>query len=168
MPTRMDRKCNKPDCFEFGNWAGGYCPAHVRSKVSDRQNRDRHGLETCDPRWLKFISRLKAQGNVLCQSVDEYGMRCTRPTWGFHHILEINVRPDLGLHQENVVGICQPCHNKVEAKPERARYVPTLWKDPGSEGPTPETLVAAGDKVPHEKLGMLWTLMNRRARFPVL
>jgi hypothetical protein len=57
------------------------------------------------------------------------------------------------------------CHNKVEANPERSRFIPTLYRAPMSGDPLPETLVAAGAKVSHEQEALLWTLANRQARF---
>src|SRR2546430_14951898 len=113
MTERPTRKCNKVNCTEVGQWEGGYCPAHAKQQGARRQQ-SRHGFETNDSKWRKFVDVLRGLGNFICQSVDSFGVRCSSPVWGFHHILEVSARPDVAVHPENVVGVCMACHNKAE------------------------------------------------------
>jgi hypothetical protein len=66
--------------------------------------------ELPDRVWQPFKLSLKALGNVFCQRVDANGRRCTRPVYFFHHIIALEQRRDLGVHHENVVGVCASCH----------------------------------------------------------
>ena len=161
MPDRIPRIC-ACGCGELTD-GGSYISGHNRSasRALDKARR----LPTNSTLWTKFKLTLKAHGNAVCQSIDESGYRCTHPVWGFHHIMPAEKYPDLAVHPENVVGVCLTCHNKIEAAPDRSRFVPTMYRPPMSQDPLPLILVMPGEKATKEQETELWTPANRRLRF---
>lgn len=62
--------------------------------------------------WQRFRAWYKAE-HPLCEECLKHG-RVTA-TEDVHHIVPINVRPDLALDQDNVLAVCRACHGKMEA-----------------------------------------------------
>jgi hypothetical protein len=163
MGDRIPRICSC-GCGGLTN-GDSYIAGHNRSSNNRRRDRQANRLPTNSTTWEKCKLYLKNVGNVFCQRVDENGYRCSELVWGFHHILPAEDYPSLATHHENLVGVCLRCHNKVEAAPERSRFVPTLYRTPMSDEPMPHILFRSGEKIPP---GVeLWTPENRRKRFEV-
>lgn len=161
MPQAAPRKCSYGRCPNVGHFNGPYCDEH--RAPSGREHMQRRRVKVPDRPWKLLTDALKGYGNTICSVVDEYGVRCNQPAWGFHHILAAEDRFDVALHQENVVPVCKACHNTVESHPARARYVPSIWNFMG-EGQQ-DIGVLPGATVTPAQEEQLWTLRNRRERF---
>lgn len=162
MAQRIPRKCLRPGCPVIGVFDGSYCDEHRRQNKKDRSA---SRLVTDTPEWLRLRESLMANGNVICAMVDGFGVRCRRPLWGFHHVIEVAARKDLALHQENLVPLCRECHNSVTfGDPTNARYVPTSWSFAGIVAQA-DIGVLPGHKVTDAQAKLLWTLAERTRHF---
>jgi hypothetical protein len=167
-PSRPPRRCMFPGCNELGDWVanGGRCDEHKNQIVRDRQH-GRGAARTYSPAWKQLTAHAKACGNTICQSVDEFDVRCKNPVRAFHHIIPVEMRHDLELDWRNVVGVCQSCHNRVTFNPDaapRERYVPLAWQVMGVVEQEWMELLPGSEATP-EQLKQLWSLEERVAFF---
>lgn len=153
MADRPQRLCTAPGCGEVAA-PGGRCAEHARHGV--RARKEKHGF--FDARWERFRQLLKAQGNVICQRVNE-GRRCIAATYFFHHILEASAFPQFAMDWRNIVGVCRSCHPRPTDK-DQGVYVPTLYRPPMSNEPLAFDVVQPGEVVPANV--ELWCVENRR------
>lgn len=162
MAARIPHRCSYPGCRELIT-DGPRCAEHKAQSSREHIARRRYKID--EGSWKLTKDVLKANGNTICQRVID-GERCRMPVWGFHHVIEVEIREDLAFHQENIVGLCKACHNTVTfGGAEEAIYVPTLWRTPMSDEPMPPITIMPGAMLTREQEEMCWTLANRLALF---
>ena len=71
-------------------------------------------------RWRELVLR---RDMYRCQMCKRFG-RNVEATEA-HHIIPLQVRPDLGRVLSNGVGLCRACHNALE--PRTGEYAPPDW-----------------------------------------
>ncbi len=143
MAERLPRICREPGCCERTRDRSGFCNAHVgknyvtervRAYDKDRKQDPVWKLYNCAD-WRRFTMSLEANGNVICQRIDD-GKRCTQLVEIWHHIVSPRVRPSLMYTASNVVGVCRQHHPITEGEPPENLdrlaeiYVPTVWRPP--------------------------------------
>ena len=169
MPDRIPRKCNAPGCPNFGVYAGGYCPDHLRTHEVGRK---KPKLNIYDARWEQLKKLLRGYGNTVCQRIgpcpgeDRPDVRCTNPVYFFHHIIDAEAYPHLAHDQRHIVGVCKSCHPAPGAG-DQGVYVPTLWRTPMTNEELPAPLCLPGEAVTREQKALLWSLAERRAALGV-
>lgn len=68
-------------------------------------------------RWKRKSEKVKRRDGYMCVRCKRYGK--TVPAAVVHHIKHVDECPELAYVDENLVSLCQACHNK--AHPEKAR-----------------------------------------------
>ena len=117
MPIKPKRLCNHPGCNQFV--AIGYCEQHKpNNKLSHalyKRNRTDHKEEAfySSLTWRK-MRKAKLTMQPLCEQCQQEG-RLTAATI-VHHIEELKQRPELGLQIDNLMSVCDGCHNKIHKK----------------------------------------------------
>ena len=81
--------------------------------------------------WAHKRAAILRRDRYLCRECARYGRRT--PATVVHHILPVEQRPDLRLDLDNLVSLCDPCHNKRH--PEKGG------------GPKEETAPACGVRI---------------------
>ena len=156
MPNRIPKICA---CGCGGETNGDtYLPGHNRKQDNGTDRKAGRNWAA----WERLKDFLKSLCNVICQWVGTDGVRCTKPVYIFHHIIEVSVRPDLELNWQNVVGVCKNHHPTPNAK-DQGQFTPTLYRTPMSDEPLPLIVAAPGQKVPKDLV--LWTRENRLELF---
>jgi len=69
------------------------------------------------PKWKAKSAKIKRRDEYKCVWCARYGK--SRPAVVVHHIKHADEYPELAYMDENLVSLCQACHNK--AHPEKAR-----------------------------------------------
>jgi 5-methylcytosine-specific restriction protein A len=64
-----------------------------------------------DKRW-KAIRKAKFAANPVCEECDSKGI--TTQTDEIHHIVPIEVNPDLAFEWDNLKSLCVECHKKAD------------------------------------------------------
>lgn len=67
-------------------------------------------------RWRRFSKHILKRDKYLCRMCLRYGRKNTATI--VHHIIPLEIRPDLAFDDANVISVCADCHNK--AHPEKA------------------------------------------------
>jgi hypothetical protein len=167
MANRIPRRCLYVDvtngqCREL-TVEGPYCADHKRERARDRKA---SRIVTDTAEWKQLTDHLKGCGNTICSYVDDYDVRCRRPMWGAHHIIDAAARPDLAYDWRNIVPLCHDHHNSVTFSAEKAasaRYVPTAWAVMGIVVQEDIRLMPDATAT-REQIAKLWTLANTVAR----
>lgn len=68
-------------------------------------------------RWLEIRESVLKRDDYLCRNCKRYGKR--RQATTVHHIKHLDKYPELAYDRNNLVSLCDDCHNK--AHPEKAR-----------------------------------------------
>lgn len=68
------------------------------------------------PRWRRKRAAILRRDNYLCQNCKRYGRR--REAVVVHHIKHSDEYPELAFEDDNLVSLCEGCHNKEH--PEKA------------------------------------------------
>lgn len=112
MPNKPQRPCNKPGCRELTT--EGYCPGHKRDvdRYYNKHVRDQKAKEFYNSvEWRRAREAAIARDNGLCQHCLK-DKRIT-PAYMVHHIVSLKEDWSLRLKLDNLVSICNPCHNKI-------------------------------------------------------
>ena len=66
-------------------------------------------------RWTK-VSLLKRGKNPLCEDPfgDHARTNATVQAEEVHHKIPVEERPDLAFHEDNLLSVCRPCHERME------------------------------------------------------
>jgi len=62
-------------------------------------------------KWESKRENVLRRDEYLCQECRRYGR--TTPATTVHHILPLEQRPDLKLNSQNLISLCEQCHNKM-------------------------------------------------------
>ena len=80
-------------------------------------------------KWKAKTKAIKKRDGYKCVWCARYGRN--RPAVVVHHIKHVDEYPELAFDGDNLVSLCQACHNK--AHPEKSRAARSLRHSP----PTP-------------------------------
>ena len=62
-------------------------------------------------KWESKRENVLRRDEYMCRECRRYGM--TTPATTVHHILPLEQRPDLKLNSQNLISLCEQCHNKM-------------------------------------------------------
>lgn len=116
MAMAPGRACRFNGCTAIIH-SGSYCDKHKTQgrRSYDKALDERRGSARqrgYDSRWEHFRRWfLQQPGNQLCARCTEHG----RTTWAdlVHHIKPVRERPDLRLHPDNCMPVCNRCHKII-------------------------------------------------------
>jgi 5-methylcytosine-specific restriction protein A len=98
------------------NRAKVYKPAHVvraRAKIASeaaKTNAERYGYD-----WRVLRNRLLSDpANVLCHKCKQDGY--ITEAVHVHHVVPVRVDPSRRLDWDNLMPLCEPCHNSITAR----------------------------------------------------
>lgn len=69
------------------------------------------------PRWRRLRASVLRRDGYLCRYCLRYGRR--RQATTVHHIEHADEHPELAYNADNLISLCEACHNK--AHPEKAK-----------------------------------------------
>jgi 5-methylcytosine-specific restriction enzyme A len=75
------------------------------------------GFDYTSGAWQRVRKTVLRRDGYCCVWCGRYGRR--RPAAVVHHVKDADEYPELALMPDNLVSLCQGCHNK--AHPEKAR-----------------------------------------------
>ena len=70
------------------------------------------------PEWKSKREYILQRDGYMCRECKRYGRAKEATT--VHHIKHLDEYPELALDDDNLISLCDACHNK--AHPEKARY----------------------------------------------
>jgi len=116
MTQRPLKPCNAWGCAELVTAGQQYCEKHRKQKDREYERKRRSSVERgYDKAWQKARA-MKASQDPLCERCLKRGI--VKPMNEVHHIIPIDVRPDLRLAMSNLESICLDCHHE-EHKEDR-------------------------------------------------
>ena len=62
-------------------------------------------------KWKTKRQSILRRDEYLCRECKRYGK--TTPATTVHHILPLEQRPDLKLNSQNLISLCNECHNQM-------------------------------------------------------
>lgn len=71
-----------------------------------------------NPRWKRKRKNILKRDNYMCQECKRYGRRTEATT--VHHKKHTDEFPELAYEDDNLVSLCEACHNKMH--PEKAKH----------------------------------------------
>jgi len=109
-PFKPLKPCSRPGCAELTSTR--FCPGHAR-KENEKYDASRRnsGERGYDAQWQK-VRELKLAQDPLCEEHlrQEQVVAATM----VHHIKPIETYPELRLVMENLMSLCNPCHEEKE------------------------------------------------------
>lgn len=142
MPERFKKRCSEPGCLEKTTDRSGYCEAHRKDNVRNRQRAAYDAERHKDPvqklynsiTWDRLKIRLRGLGNVICARLVD-GRQCTHPVEIFHHIISPREDVTLFFKPTNIRPVCRQHHPPTEGEPKENLkrldeiYVPIIWTE---------------------------------------
>lgn len=86
-------------------------PKRINNRVPTTDKRKRQEIYQ-DRRW-RLLRQVKMIDNPLCERCEAEGR--VKPTEEVHHIVPIDINPDLAFDYDNLKSLCIDCH-KLEHK----------------------------------------------------
>lgn len=112
--------CRHPTCTAYVNRRGDYCQEHEANGKKERAERnrfyDQHQRDPDAKRFYGSAAWLRARAKKL--ATDPVCERCGG-TWAqhVHHVKTLKqCTPAERVDQRNLMSLCPPCHNAVEAE----------------------------------------------------
>ena len=117
IPYKPKKPCGYSGCSKLTT--GGPCPEHKR-KINRQYDKQRgtSGERGYDATEQK-VREIKANQDPLCEDCLKSGI--VKPLKIVHHIKPIETHPELRLVMENLMSLCNECHEQVYHKGERFR-----------------------------------------------
>ncbi|AFC28384.1 electron transporter [Paenibacillus mucilaginosus 3016] len=111
MTRKPMRPCNFPLCSELT--AGNYCQTHQQQTVRlyDKARDPKLVSFYKSSSWLSTRQAVLSRDNHLCQHCLQE-QRLT-PAVMVHHIQEVRKDWEVRLDLDNLISLCDACHNKV-------------------------------------------------------
>ena len=75
------------------------------------------GFDYSSEKWKKKSEQIKKRDGYKCKRCAMYGKNV--PAVVVHHIKHVDEYPELAFDNDNLISLCQGCHNK--AHPEKIR-----------------------------------------------
>ncbi|NOW08061.1 HNH endonuclease [Clostridium beijerinckii] len=64
-----------------------------------------------DPKWIAKRSRILKRDEYRCKECLRYGRSVAAAT--VHHVIPLDQRPDLKFNSDNLISLCNKCHDKM-------------------------------------------------------
>jgi len=115
MPSKPLKPCRKTGCRNLTS--GAYCPLHSgrRQKDYDKRKRDANGKRFYNSAaWAACRETAMMRDGYVCRVCFAEG-RLTQATT-CHHLKPLKECPDRALNLDNLVSVCETCHNKAHKK----------------------------------------------------
>jgi 5-methylcytosine-specific restriction protein A len=108
------KQCKK--CTTLTRNSSGYCDEHELGKYDNRKqydhNRDKQSVKFYNSSaWIKARSMALARDHGLCQCCLRVGVVTTADV--VHHVKEIKQDYSKRLVLDNLMSLCNICHNKI-------------------------------------------------------
>ena len=114
MGTRPKRPCRYPGCPELVAPGEGYCERHkAQAAKLDHNTRGSSRQRGYDSRW-DAVRKIKLSKNPLCEECLKEG-RVTRADL-VHHIIPVDKDPSLILVMDNLMSVCNHCHQVIHSR----------------------------------------------------
>lgn len=115
MPQRSQKICAVPGCPNktLTRW----CEVHTKKASIARPYDDRRGSSSqrgYDGPWRRLRLVALRRDNYLCLECLKTGR--PTPAEEVHHIVGIDIAPELRLDLENLASVCGPCHKLLTAQ----------------------------------------------------
>lgn len=62
-------------------------------------------------KWLREREKRLRRDQYMCRECKRYGK--TSPATTVHHVIPLDQRPDLKLNINNLISLCDKCHNQM-------------------------------------------------------
>lgn len=115
MPSKPKKPCAYPRCPELTTQR--YCDTHNKNatRYYDRVQRDTRSTTFYNSTaWQTVRRQALLRDNNLCQQCFKEGI--LKPADMVHHKVEVKDNWELRLDIDNLVSLCNACHNKVHGK----------------------------------------------------
>jgi 5-methylcytosine-specific restriction endonuclease McrA len=114
--------------------AGAYCDVHRAAKHAQYDainRRDDAALAMAkqirsSAQWTLVSKIVRAKNPICCDPFRTHGNR-PEPTQSTHHIEPLAERPDLAFDEANLRGVCNQCHNRLEAIERSGKSTKSLF-----------------------------------------
>lgn len=70
-----------------------------------------------DPRWIRKRANILRRDEYMCRQCKRYGKTTAATT--VHHIHPLDQRPDLALVNDNLLSLCNKCHDGMHDRNSR-------------------------------------------------
>lgn len=120
----MYKLCNKMGCTNIVKQPDKYCDTHIHIEIIDKQNRNRYyDSKVRDDKtnkfyhssaWAKTRYARLVRDNKLCQ--DCLSSRRITIADTVHHIIEVKQNWSKRFDIDNLISLCNSCHNKRHKK----------------------------------------------------
>ena len=74
-----------------------------------------------DKKWLKKRQSILRRDNYLCRECKRYGK--TTPAESVHHIIPVEISIELMYDNNNLISLCNSCHNAMHYRETRSLTV---------------------------------------------
>jgi 5-methylcytosine-specific restriction protein A len=110
MPSKPKKQCGYPGCPALTD--GGRCEEHRQKEIRlyDEQ-RGNSGKRGYDATWQK-LRKMKLAADPLCEEHLKEGQDVAATM--VHHIKPIETHPELRLVWDNLMSLCNDCHERKE------------------------------------------------------
>ena len=117
MPLRPLRPCKQAGCIQLTRDENGYCPEHLHIAQESHMEYKRNRTDKTEQAfyksapWLKVRALALSRDHGLCQ----HCLRDGKVTLAdmIHHIVELKTDWMLRLTLNNLISLCNGCHNKI-------------------------------------------------------
>lgn len=110
MPFKSKKPCSFPGCPRLTD--GGRCEQHNRKeRIEYDASRGNSGERGYDGQWQK-VRAMKLSQDPLCEAHLKQGSVVAATM--VHHIKPVETHPELRLVMDNLMSLCNPCHEEVE------------------------------------------------------
>jgi 5-methylcytosine-specific restriction protein A len=76
-------------------------------------------------RWENKRKTILKRDEYLCRECRRYGK--TTPATTVHHVIPLELRPDLKLDSRNLLSLCEGCHNQMHDRNSAELTEKGLW-----------------------------------------
>lgn len=117
MPNKPKRPCAHPGCPNLSD--GRFCDKHASRSRNDKDY-DRYARDQTSrafytsAAWLRCREVALARDNHLCQPCLRIGK--LEPATTVHHAKELRTNADKALDADNLISVCDACHNAVHKR----------------------------------------------------
>lgn len=124
MGKRPKKPCGKIGCHNLVEYPRVYCHEHqeyedrlkaARNKRYDKARAaDKEYKFYKSSKWIKFRNYIMQRDHYLCQMCLQNNKLSDATV--VHHIVPVRDNWELRLKENNVIAICDDCHNKIHKK----------------------------------------------------
>ena len=111
IPFALKKCCAHSGCRELTSETR--CPKHKKALNKERDQQRGNFRERYGNNW-EAVRSAKLADYPCCEMCEKEGR--TRAADVVHHIQRVHDRPDLVHEMDNLMSLCNPCHNKQHSK----------------------------------------------------